>query len=67
MGAVQAARFHGDEIAEISADALLHGAASAQACRDFGIDLVPRAADLALKIAAEGAEIFIEFPPLVAG
>jgi hypothetical protein len=35
----------------VIADVLLHGVARAQMRRDFGIDLVPRAADLTLEIA----------------
>lgn len=59
---VAAPRLDGDEIAEMIADMLLHGIVGAQMLGDLGIDLVPQAADLTLQIAAQRAEIFIEFP-----
>jgi hypothetical protein len=43
---------------------LLHGVVGAETGSDLGIDLVPRAADLALQIAAQRAEILVELLPV---
>ncbi len=51
----------GDEISEIIAKVLLHDVVGAEMGGDLGIDLVPRTTHLMLQIAAQRAEIFVEF------
>lgn len=45
---------------------LLHGAVHPKTFGDFGIDLVPRPADLLLQIAPQGGEVFVEFLAITA-
>ncbi len=51
----------GDEISEMIANVLLHGVVGAEMGGDLGTDLVPRATRLTLQIAAQRAEISVEF------
>ncbi|MGP7983742.1 hypothetical protein [Rhodoblastus sp.] len=61
-----AARRYRDEIAQMIANVLLHGAIGAKMRGDFGIDLIPRTANLTLQIAAQRREIFVEFLAIAA-
>ncbi len=57
------ARLDRNEVADVIANVLLHGVARAQMHRDFGIDLVPRAADLTLEIAPQRRQVLVELLP----
>src|SRR5262249_35007352 len=53
-------RLDRDEVGEMIAEVLLHGAPDAKPVGDLRIDLVPRPPDLPLDIAAQRREILVE-------
>ena len=57
---VAAARLEGNEVAQVISNVLLNGVVCAEMGGDFGIDLVPRSADLTLEIAPERGQVLVK-------